>query len=51
MVRVSLGIGSALGVAVSPLSKGPTVLYLYMGLAAIMIVVASVFWVTFHRYN
>lgn len=51
MVRVSSGIGSALGVAVSPLSKGPTVLYLYTGLAATMIVVASVFWVTFHRYD
>lgn len=51
MVWVSSGIGSALSVAVSLLLKGLTVLYLYTGLAVIMIVVVLVFWVTFHRYN
>jgi POT family proton-dependent oligopeptide transporter len=45
LVHVSSGIGS--GMAVSPLSKDPKVLYLYTGLAATMMVVESVFWVTF----
>ena len=43
LVQVSSGIGSALGMAVSPLSKDPKVLYLYTGLAATMIIGASVF--------
>ncbi len=43
LVQVSSGIGSALGMAVSPLSKNPKVLYLYTGLAATMIVGASIF--------
>ncbi|KAB8244836.1 hypothetical protein BDV35DRAFT_406446 [Aspergillus flavus] len=36
---------------VSPLSKDPKVLYLYTALAATMVVVASGFWVVFHRYD
>lgn len=51
LVQVSSGIGSALGMAVSPLSKDPKVLYLYTALAATMVVVASGFWVVFHRYD
>ncbi|OGM51254.1 hypothetical protein ABOM_000021 [Aspergillus bombycis] len=51
LVQVNSGIGSALGMAVSPLSKDLWILYLYTGLAATMIAVASVFWVVFHRYD
>ncbi|KAE8162601.1 hypothetical protein BDV40DRAFT_264717 [Aspergillus tamarii] len=51
LVQVSSGIGSALGMAVSPLSRDPKVLYLYTALAATMVVVAAGFWVVFHKYD
>lgn len=47
--QVSSGVGSALGVAVSPLSDDPKVMYLYAGLASVMGVCAAVFWMVFGR--
>jgi proton-dependent oligopeptide transporter, POT family len=49
--QTAAGVGSALGMAVSPLSANPQVLYLYSGLAAVMIVVASVFWLAFRKHD
>ena len=49
--QVTAGIGSALGMALSQVAKDPKVLYLYTGLAAIMILWAPVFWVVFRCYD
>lgn len=49
--QLSSGIGSALGIAFSPLSKDPQILYLYTGLAATMITVSPVFWLTFRKHD
>ncbi|KAJ3482689.1 hypothetical protein NLG97_g7503 [Lecanicillium saksenae] len=49
--QLSSGIGSALGIAFSPLSKDPQILYLYIGLASTMITVALVFWYTFRSHD
>ncbi|KAL7904102.1 PTR2 domain-containing protein [Trichoderma velutinum] len=51
MAQLSSGAGSALGMAVSPLSKDPQILYLYAGLAVTMIIAAPTFWLTFRRYD
>lgn len=49
--QLSSGIGSALGIAFSPLSKDPQILFLYIGLAGTMITVAPVFWYTFRSHD
>ncbi|KAH8692743.1 oligopeptide transporter [Talaromyces proteolyticus] len=49
--QVSSGVGSALGMAVSPLSDDPKVMYLYTGLATVMAVCASIFWLVFRKYD
>lgn len=49
--QVASGVGSALGMAVSPLSDDPKVMYLYTGLASVMSVCAAMFWVVFRRYD
>jgi POT family proton-dependent oligopeptide transporter len=51
MAQLSSGVGSALGMAVSPLSKDPQILYLYAGLAVTMIVASPIFWLTFRGYD
>lgn len=51
LAQLSSGVGSALGIAVSPLSDDPKVIYLYTGLASVMIVSALVFWVAFRKYD
>ncbi|KAF3056204.1 Peptide transporter [Trichoderma lentiforme] len=51
MAQLSSGAGSALGMAVSPLSKDPQILYLYAGLAVTMIIAAPTFWLTFRGYD
>lgn len=45
--QVSAGVGSALGMALSPLAADPKVMYLYTGLAVVMVVTAFFFWMTF----
>jgi POT family proton-dependent oligopeptide transporter len=49
--QVASGVGAALGMAVSPLSDDPKVMYLYTGLASVMGGCALVFWVVFRRYD
>ncbi|KAF3407214.1 Peptide transporter PTR2 [Talaromyces pinophilus] len=49
--QVASGVGSALGMAVSPLSDDPKVMYLYTGLASVMGIWALGFWLVFRRYD
>lgn len=49
--QMSSGIGSALGMALSPVAVDPKVVYLYTGLAVTMAVSAPVFGVLFRRYD
>lgn len=49
--QVSTGVGSGLGITVSPLSQDPDILYLYAGLSATMIVSAFLFWITFGKHD
>lgn len=49
--QVASGVGSALGIAVSPLSDDPKVMYLYAGLASVMGTCAAMFWIVFRRYD
>ncbi|KAJ5205479.1 hypothetical protein N7491_003894 [Penicillium cf. griseofulvum] len=49
--QVTAAIGSALGMALSPVAVNPKVMYLYTGLAATMIAAAPVFWVAFRNYD
>ncbi|DAA72886.1 TPA_exp: hypothetical protein A8136_5330 [Trichophyton benhamiae CBS 112371] len=49
--QVTAGIGSAVGIATSPLAANPRILYLYTGLAVVMIVTAPVFWLIFRGYD
>ncbi|KAK3358787.1 peptide transporter PTR2-A [Lasiosphaeria hispida] len=49
--QLSSGVGSGLGMAVSPVSVDPQILWLYTGLAVAMVVVAPTFWWAFSRYD
>ncbi|OQD63785.1 hypothetical protein PENPOL_c009G00790 [Penicillium polonicum] len=49
--QVTAAIGSALGMALSPVAVDPKVMYLYTGLAATMIAAAPVFWAAFGSYD
>ncbi|KAH8422611.1 peptide transporter ptr2 [Aspergillus melleus] len=49
--QVTAGIGSALGMALSPVAVDPKVIYMYTGLSATMIIVAPTFWAAFRRYD
>ncbi|KAF4418749.1 salicylate hydroxylase [Fusarium acutatum] len=51
MAQLSSGAGSALGMAFSPLSKDPQILYLYTGLSVTMITTAPSFWLMFRAYD
>ncbi|PLB55687.1 oligopeptide transporter [Aspergillus steynii IBT 23096] len=49
--QVTAGIGSALGMALSPVAVNPKIMYMYTGLAATMIAGAPMFWVAFRNYD
>lgn len=49
--QISAAVGSALGMAVSPVAVDPKVMYLYVGLAAAMIVSTLGFWWAFKDYD
>lgn len=51
LAQVSSGVGSALGMAVSVLAFDPAVMYLYAGLAALMVLSGPAFWWVFRRYD
>lgn len=44
-------IGAALGIALSPVSRDPSVLFLYASLGSGMFLTAVVFWIFFHKYD
>lgn len=49
--QISAGLGSAFGMAISPVAVDPKVLWLYTGLAAVMLASAPAFWLAFKRYD
>ncbi|KAF2720992.1 peptide transporter PTR2-A [Polychaeton citri CBS 116435] len=49
--QISAGLGSALGMALSPVAVDPKVMYLYTGLTVVMILSAPLFWVAFRNYD
>ncbi|KAE8372781.1 hypothetical protein BDV26DRAFT_273376 [Aspergillus bertholletiae] len=49
--QVTAGVGSTLGMALSPVAVDPKVMYMYTGLAATVIAAAPVFWVAFRSYD
>ncbi|KAF5546725.1 proton-dependent oligopeptide transporter POT family [Fusarium napiforme] len=51
MAQLSSGAGSALGMAFSPLSKDPQILYLYTGLSVTVITTAPTLWFMFRAYD
>jgi POT family proton-dependent oligopeptide transporter len=51
MTQLSSAAGSALGMALSPLSQDPQILYQYIGPAVTMIVAAPAFWLTMREYD
>lgn len=51
LTQLSSGIGSAFGMAVSPFAVDPKTMYLYTGLAAVMIAAAPIFWLVFKKHD
>lgn len=49
--QLTAGLGSAFGMALSPVAIDPKVLYMYVGLAAAMITSAPFFWAVFKKYD
>ncbi len=49
--QVTSGIGSGLGIALSPLAKDPKILYLYTGLAVTMTLSAPTFWFSYREFD
>lgn len=48
---VSAGIGSALGIALGPVSENPKVLWMYVGMAVSLAVAAALFWFVVGHYD
>jgi len=51
LTQLTACLASALGMALSPVSKDPSILILYACLAAAMAVSAALFWWVFRRYD
>lgn len=51
LAQLSSGVGAALCMAVSPLAYDPVVLYMYTGLAVLMLLSGPAFWLVFKRYD
>ncbi|KAI0417869.1 POT family-domain-containing protein [Xylaria grammica] len=49
--QISSAIGAALGIAISPLAVDPKILYMYVGLAVVMAIIAPVFWLFFRKQD
>lgn len=48
---VTNAFGSAIGVALSPVSKNPKMVWTYTGLAVSCFIGGCMFWILFHHYN
>ena len=51
MYLLTNAFGSAIGLALVPVSMDPSVLWLYAGLSISSAITAVIFWLLFHRYN
>lgn len=51
LAQVSSATGSALGMALSPLAVDPEIMYMYTGLAVVMIVAGPAFWLAFKKHG
>jgi POT family proton-dependent oligopeptide transporter len=51
MRLLSAGVGSAIGIALGPVSKDPNMIWMYVGLAASLGVVAPLFWAMIGHYD
>ena len=51
MYLLTNAFGSAIGLALVPVSVDPAVQWLYVGLCVSSVVTAIVFWLLFHKYN
>jgi POT family proton-dependent oligopeptide transporter len=49
--QVAAGVGSAFGMALSPVVVNPKILYLYISLALVMALSAPLFWAFFSKYD
>lgn len=49
--QVTAGVGSAFGMALSPVGVNPKILYMYISLAVVMAISVPVFWGFFAKYD
>ncbi|KAH8801779.1 peptide transporter PTR2-A [Xylogone sp. PMI_703] len=49
--QLTAGVGSALGMALSPVTTNPKVMYMYIALAVIMAISGPPFWLLFSKYD
>ncbi|PQE29717.1 oligopeptide transporter protein [Rutstroemia sp. NJR-2017a WRK4] len=49
--QVTAGVGSAFGMALSPVGVNPKILYMYISLAVMMAICAPIFWLVFAKYD
>lgn len=49
--QLGTGVGSGLGMALSPVSVSPKILWLYTALSFTMIIIAPIFWLLFRSYD
>ena len=49
--QLTAGVGSALGMGLSPIAVDPKVLWMYTGVAVTMFITAPTFWVIFNKYD
>lgn len=49
--QLTAGVGSGLGMALSPVAVNPKVMYMYIGLAVAMAISAPFFWFIFSEYD
>ncbi|KAI9047426.1 hypothetical protein LZ554_008870 [Drepanopeziza brunnea f. sp. 'monogermtubi'] len=49
--QVTAGVGSAFGMALSPVGVNPKILWMYASLAIVMAITSPIFWVVFAKYD
>lgn len=51
VLMFTVAVGAALGIALSPLYRDPTILILYASLAGVMVLSGCIFMLSFRKYN